>query len=109
MPPPGIDMSAIQAALARRAQGAPAPATDQMTAPGGALPTGGPNTPVQNASPMPMPNMPPHSLGMHPGASPQPSQAMGVAKAAGAANSPAFDDSTRLTAKALIAKLLQVM
>jgi len=96
-----LDMSAIQAALQRRMDGAmPQPAVSQMTSPMGALPTGGPNTPV---TPPPTPMSPP----MAPAAAP--STANGIMKGASATQGPAFDDETKMISKALIKKLLEAV
>jgi hypothetical protein len=108
MPPAGINMDLIREALARRMQGGGGtPMVDQQTQPTGSTVAGGPNN-MAGAQPQ-MPQAQPRSVnaGAPAGGGQNPTnQAM---KAAGTANSPQFDDDTRVTAKALIAKLLKVM
>lgn len=103
MPPDSnIDMEAIQAALQRRAQGmGGTPPVNQATSPMGALPTGGPNTPM---SPPPMPPAPPMGTNVPPRA-----QTNSVMKAAQGAQGPSYDDETKVLSKTLIKKLLEVV
>lgn len=116
-PPAGVDMNLIREALARRAGGgAPMagggtpPAVQQQTAPGGSLPTGGPNVP-QGTAPQPLPtpnptqgpNTTPRQM---PASSANPQQQ--VAKLTGQAMG--FPDpETRDMAKTLLAKLVQFL
>ena len=104
--PAGIDMSLIHEALARRAQGGAlsggnvTPAGGQVSAPGAAIPTGGPNTPTT-----PPPQAP---------STPQPNAQVGrqvgtAVKSAQAVNGPNFDDETRRISKALISNLIKYL
>lgn len=99
MPPQNVDMSLIREALARRQAGGGAPAVDQMSQPTASLPTGGPNTPGVRP-PQPQPQAP-QSVG--------PREVNSTVKAATQANTPQFDDETRVIAKALVAKLLKAL
>jgi len=99
----------IREALQRRASGeiagagAQAPVGEQMGAPTGETPTGGPNVPVTPPPPAPTGQNTP------PGAPPA-QQAVNQALSAGqTAQSPIFDDETKKISKALIAKLLQTL
>jgi hypothetical protein len=102
--PPNIDLSLIREAMARRASGevpaggAGVPAMDQLTIPQAATPTGGANTPT---TPVPQANQSSVNVA--------PKLASETAGAAQAATGPNFDDETKMTAKALIAKLLKVV
>lgn len=110
MPPAGVDMSLIREALARRMQGQAVPLAAQQTQPSGATPTGGPNNmggPQAQMPPMPTPQ--PHSVGASPGAGAGQDPRNQMLKAAGQANSPQFDDPTRVLGKALIGHLLKVL
>lgn len=111
MPPAGIDMSAIREALMRRMQGGGGtPMAAQQTQPTGATPTGGPNN---LGGPMPQtppaPPMQPHSVGAGAptGGAQNPTNV--ALKAGMQANSPQFDDPTRVLGKALIGHLLKVL
>lgn len=114
MPPSNIDISAIREALQRRmgggvpAGGTTTPAIGQVSQPGGALPTGGPN--VTSPQPPTMPNANPTQLpsqgGQLPASSATPPQA--AAKSVGIATG--FPDpETRDMAKALLSKLIQFL
>jgi len=104
---PDVDMSLIREAMARRARGdigggTTTPAAGQMTAPTGETPVGGPNTPTVPPPGEPVPG----------GAPAQPPAAQPVnqgLQAGGEAQSPQFDEETRVLGKALIAKLLKVL
>lgn len=99
---PQIDMELIREAMQRRMQGQGTPAADQQTIPMGTTPAGQPNTPTT----------PPQAAaaGVEGGSSLPPRKDVNAALKAGQqANSPQFDDETRLTAKALVAKLLKVL
>jgi len=95
-----IDMQAIREAVARRQGGGASPIMSQVTAPGAALPTGGPNTPT-----MPIPASPPIPQAPQGPIAPQTPQA-GQPQLKQVAN---FDDETRGLAKALINKLMGVL
>lgn len=100
---PQVDMSLIREAMARRlGGGAAGPAMDQQTIPMGSTPGGMPNTPTTP------PGAPAANIE---GSSQLPPRQMvnSALKAGQQANSPQFDDETRLTAKALVAKLLKVI
>lgn len=105
------DMSLIMEAIARRAQGGPLsggtsmPAIDQVTAPTDSLPTGGPNTPEMPPAPLPS-NAEPARMSANAGAGGPANQAV---KTATKATSPAFDDETRMMAKNLAKRLLEMM
>lgn len=89
-----IDMDAIREALMRRRQGgAVPPAASQMTQPVGQTPTGGMPTPVN--PPAPAPAIPPAQGGTMP-------KARGKAEVS-------VDDETKLVAKVLIQKLMQIL
>lgn len=96
---PNIDMSLIREAMARRqmggvAGGNTAPAAAQQSLPGGAMPSGSPNTPST-------PAIPQVQGGGAPGAAPQ-----GQARPK---PNPSFDDDTKVSAKALMQQLLKYM
>lgn len=91
-----VDMSAIKEALDRRRVSQPSmPIANQMSQPGGATPTGGPNTPTAR---------PPQVSAPAAGATLEARSAMGRV-----ANTPNFDDDTRKMAKTLINKLMGVL
>src|SRR4051812_34940610 len=108
MPPSGINMDLIREAMARRAQGGGGtPMAAQVTQPSGALPTGGPNTPMPAQPQMPQADPRSVSAGAPQGGASNPgNQAL---KAGMAANSPQFDDPTRVLGKAFIGHLLKVL
>lgn len=101
MAPQGIDMSAITAALQRRSASSP----NQFVPPTASLPTGGMNTPQpQQAPPVPQnvqQNVTPGQAG-----APVSPEGNVVGKLKQGAN---FDDETKATAKALVAKLIGVL
>lgn len=105
-PPQGIDMSAIQEAIARRAQGGGGtPAVQQMSAPQAPLPSGGANIPVPTQAPQ-VPqgvqqNVTPSGQG-----SPVSPEGAVVGKLKQGAS---FDDETKAVAKQLVSKLIGVL
>lgn len=100
MPPAGIDMSAIQQALAARAAGgAPAggtapPAAAQQSQPFGAVQGGMPPTPQQQGGGVPQPAPGAPGAAQRP-AAPKPN--------------PTFDDETKNAGKVLITQLLKYL
>lgn len=112
-PPAGIDVSLIREALARRAAGGlgggtTLPVVQQVSVPGGALPTGGPNVSVPQPAPQPpaQPNQLPAQNRQMPASSATPAQsAANVAQLAQGMP----DDETRKIAKALLGKLVQFL
>ncbi len=114
MPPAGVNMDLIREALARRMQGGGGtPMAAQQTQPSGLTPMGGPNN-MGGAQPQ-MPPPAPRALDVQGGAPPASPTGAGnpagnsALKAAGQANSPSFDDPTRVLGKALIGHLLKVL
>lgn len=96
-----IDPTLVREALQRRASGmlgggTTMPAGGQMSAPGGATPTGGANTPTT-----PPPTAPPTQPGN--------AQVGQVVKGAQATGGPAFDDETKKISKALIGNLIKYL
>jgi len=99
----GIDMGLIQEAMQRRAMGeGGTPATAQMTMPGAPMPNGQPNTPTAPPAP------PVSDLGGNSQLPPR-NNVNAALKVGQAANSPQFDDETRVVAKNLVSKLLKVL
>lgn len=97
----GIDPTLIREALQRRATGALSggstmPISGQVSAPGGATPTGGANTPTT----------PPPTAPQTPGSTANLGK---VVKGAQATGGPAFDDETKKISKALISNLIKYL
>lgn len=115
--PQGIDMGLIREALARRmggglGGGGGTPQAGQVASPMGVGPQGGTASPLQPAQPV-APTGPLGPAGA--GGQPDPSQ---LAAAQGGAGGPgtqpgggpgAFDEPTKMTARALIARLMKVL
>ena len=96
----------ILEAIARRAPGGslsggnPIPASQQVSAPTGSTPTGGPNTPTTPPPQAPTSPTPNAQVGKQVG---------GAVKSAQAVNNPNFDDDTRRISKALISNLIKYL
>ena len=105
MNPQGIDMGAIQEALARRSQGGGGtPPVQQMTTPQQTLPTGGANVPMQQPPQVPQnvqQNVTPGNQG-----APVSPEGNVVGKLKTGAS---FDDETKTVAKQLLTKLIGVL
>lgn len=102
-PPNGIDMQSIREAILRRSQGGGGtPAVQQMSAPQGQLPSGGVNTPMPTAPPVPQ-NV---QQNVTPQSSPVSPEGAVVGKLKQGAS---FDDETKVVAKQLLSKLISVL
>lgn len=105
MNPQGVDMAAIQEAIARRAQGGVGtPPVQQMTTPQQSLPTGGANVPLQQPPQVPQnvqQNVTPGNQGAP--VSPE-GNVVGKLK-----QGVQFDDETKAVAKQLVSKLIGVL
>lgn len=100
--PQGVDMALIREAMQRRSQsGVGTPATQQMTTPQQPLPTGGTNTPTQQAPMAPQPTQ-----NVAPQGSPVSPEGAVIGKLKQGAS---FDDETKSVAKQLVAKLIGVL
>ncbi len=105
--PPGIDMSLIREAMARRASGDVRPPTGQVTLPGGVTPGGGPNTPVSGV-PATTPSTPMTPPAATPARTDQ-NVLSGLQAGQAVKGNPNVDDETKNVAKVLIKKLMDLM